>query len=217
MKLSKSCLLLVLIVSIPLVSKGQSNSSESNKENLPIADWNADVNFKNLRTEYGAMSRFEELCDDHQVTQKMVVAMNTKNDDDILKYTHIRLGTCPVDIGAHLYLATALQRKGQSAEMAAHFRWATGLMKSILDTGDGKSSRTAYEVISIAEEKQVVSYFRLRIASQSLETSPYRDRIESVDQTGAKQIIYFNPDAYFKRLQKKLNIKVDLDGVPENK
>lgn len=192
---------LQFVITICLISMSQCTLAQ----NANI-DWNANVDFAKLRHDYGARDDYDEICDGAALTKNMVIAMNTSNDDDLLRYTEARLSSCPVDIDAHLYRSAALQRKGQTKEALASGRRAMGLMKSILDSGDGKTSTTAYSVNSIREEKQVLAFFKMRMTSQALETNPYRDRLDAEEIDGSKHVVYFSLDSHFQRLARKLNM-----------
>lgn len=171
-----------------------------------IVDGKAPVDFASLRTQYGTRDDYDAICDDKILTNQMVVASNNKKDDVVLAATASRLTVCPVDISAHLLRATTLYRQGKMDEAGEQFRWATGLMRTILDSGDGKTARTAFVTISLREETAVLSYFGLLQRSQTLELDPPRDRIEAVDAQGSMHTVYFFPRAHFIRLAKSMNV-----------
>jgi hypothetical protein len=166
----------------------------------------ATVDFGKLRNEYGARADFDVVCDDGKLSRDMISAMNGVKADELLDLTSQRLNKCPIDIIAHLYRGSAFKKLGQMIEAGIHFQWVTGLVQSVLSTGDGKTPQTAWVTISLAEERAILGFLRLRMISQTLVTNPYRDRIEAVAVDGAKQVVYFFPEAHFSRLAKNLGV-----------
>jgi len=76
----------------------------------------------------------------------------------------------------------------------SHRRMADGLVKSITDSGDGKSPATAYVVISIPEEYMTMYYLKLKVKGQALihEGDKSYDVLEVEDATGTVQRVYFD-------------------------
>jgi hypothetical protein len=72
------------------------------------------------------------------------------------------------DISAHQLVALAYERIGDRVTAATHRRIAEGLVASILQSGDGRSYQTAYQVISIAEEYAILDTLKLEVQAQSL-------------------------------------------------
>jgi Domain of unknown function (DUF4919) len=73
-----------------------------------------------------------------------------------------------VDIRSHFAAATAYKALGHDAESQKELVIAKGLMQSILDSGDGKSQKTAYVVINTSEEYAVLEFLGIRSTGQSL-------------------------------------------------
>ncbi|WP_410209610.1 DUF4919 domain-containing protein [Aquirhabdus sp.] len=166
-----------------------------------------DVDYAKLRNDYGQRDDFEKICIDKPHTQEMVIAMNTQQFDQLITLTNDWVNQCPVDIQGHLFRGTAFLRTGQKDKAIEQYKWVGGLMKSILASGDGKTSDTAFVTISVPEEYQVLSMMRLRLVKQELIMKPLRDKLDTLDQSGVEHIIYFNPAAHFDRLAKQLNVK----------
>jgi hypothetical protein len=71
-----------------------------------------------------------------------------------------------VDIRSHFAAATAYKALGHDAEFQKELAIAKGLMQSILDSGDGKSQKTAYVVINTSEEYAVLEFLGIRASGQ---------------------------------------------------
>lgn len=87
--------------------------------------------------------------------------------------------TCPLSIeinrriadGCAVFIASMkdFETKETLKAMENHFRTISeGLLKSIVATGDGKTPKTAYKVISIPEEYMTLWYLGLRSENQSV-------------------------------------------------
>jgi hypothetical protein len=61
-----------------------------------------------------------------------------------------------LDMKAHLVAARACARFGEEARAELHARFARGLVLSILDSGDGRTFETAWPVIDVSEEYDVL-------------------------------------------------------------
>ncbi len=137
--------------------------------------------------------------------QSMVEAMNNGQWEAAANQGLNWLDRCPVDIRAHHYTGIALTKLGREQEGQDHFRWAEGLMDSIVASGDGKTPETAYVTISVAEEYDALYFFGLERKSQALVSGPIMcDLITALNDKGEEVSIYFNPAAHFARLAKML-------------
>jgi hypothetical protein len=111
----------------------------------------------------------------------------------------------PVSIEAHRRLAdvykllvdvaTGEDDKKTLEQAAVTYRqMADGLVKSIVDSGDGKSAATAYQVISIPEEYMALWY--LGLTREQVELGKLDDRFFDVftvvDKDGRRQTVYFD-------------------------
>ena len=73
------------------------------------------------------------------------------------------LNQCPVDMRIHHYTGISLAESDKGEQAEHHFRWASGLMDSLVASGDGMSPETAYFTISIAESYDALYFFWYRI------------------------------------------------------
>jgi hypothetical protein len=136
----------------------------------------------------------------------MAEYINAENWNEAAAIGQTWLAQCPVDMRAHYYTAIALEETGNEVEAGHHLRWAKGLMDSLVASGDGKSPKTAYETISVAEEYDALYFFGLEKKSQALVSGPIMcDLITATNEGGEEVSVYFNPAAHFVRLTKLLN------------
>ena len=111
-----------------------------------------------------------------------------------------------VDINAHMVAHVAYRQQGDEERAALHRRWADGLLASVKSGGDGKSTDTAWHVISVSEEYAVIRSMNLRPAGQSLHQKDGHsyDVMKVIDpQTNTQSSIYFNVDKVFSAYGRK--------------
>jgi hypothetical protein len=86
-----------------------------------------------------------------------------------------------------------------------HRAVARGLEKSILDSGDGKSPKTAYIVVRVSEEYHVLRIFKLRLSMQSLVNADGHafDMMTTKDESGKEVVVYFQIDRVLAGLERQ--------------
>lgn len=201
----------VMLVIVALVltgcasHQGESHSSLVAKEALTKPNFAESVNYLKLRTELGWSDEYNAKCVQGRPLSLMSKAMTEAKWQQAANLGLAWLEKCPIDIRGHLYMSIALRELGQEQGSQDHIRWTHGLMDSIVASGDGKSSASAFEVISIAEEYDVMYLFGLKVTSQSLISGePMCDLLVGTDEFGEEVSLYFNPAAHFARLSKML-------------
>jgi Domain of unknown function (DUF4919) len=154
------------------------------------------VDFLELRRAYADSPEYAGKGDSEEAN-KMYEAFKRKDYAEVLKRAEKILDTDYVDIDAH-HMAHLAYRELNDAEHARFHQAITrNLIQSILSTGDGKSQKTAMEVISTSEEYVILGVMGLRPGRQSLmsENGHQYDRLEAVDpETHLKVTLYFNVD-----------------------
>jgi hypothetical protein len=105
------------------------------------------------------------------------------------------------NIEAHAICADAYAALSDPEKAKFHQTIASGLIRSIMATGDGKSKESAFEVIGTQEEHVILSVLGLpAFGNQSLMPGkPHSyDVIEVNDaKSGQKISVYFNIDAFY--------------------
>ncbi len=102
---------------------------------------------------------------------------------------------CFVDLDAQLMLAYTAKRLDRKDQLKFYGYVVVKLIRSILTSGDGKSKKTAYQVISLEEERAFLQQMGFKIEKQSLIRDGDRawDMIEAIKaDSKEKQTIYFD-------------------------
>lgn len=173
---------------------------------LPHYDWSESPDFTELRTVWGWSDSFRASCELGRPLGDMVENMNQGQWSQAAAIGQGWLAQCPVDIRVHYFTAISLAELGEAEKSEHHFRWAEGLMSSVVASGDGETPETAYETISVPEGYDALYLFGLEFKSQSLISGPLmRDLIVAVNEDGREFAIYFNPAPHFARLYEMFN------------
>lgn len=166
----------------------------------PAPGWMEDVEFLALREAYGARADFADRCEVQEVASRASTALVNRDFDEVVAVTSAPLDRCPVWAQLHLWRMAALRSLGREEEADVHKRWFTGLIQSVLDSGDGKTPETPYVTISISEENAVLARLGLKKQSQALVGSPMLDLVTATNEDGKTVTVYFNPWWHFIRL-----------------
>ncbi|MBO0719801.1 MAG: DUF4919 domain-containing protein [Blastocatellia bacterium] len=165
------------------------------------------ANFTALRIAYADAPSKEgsDVIPFSDASRSMYSAMQDKKYEKAIEYAEKVLKAKFVDINAHMIASAAYKEKGDTEKEQFHRYVATGLIKSILSSGDGKTQETAFKVISTDEEYVILRVYGLMPQSQSLLNAKGHsyDRLDAVDpKTKEKVSLYFNIDIPFGALKK---------------
>lgn len=159
------------------------------------------VDFKQLRLAYANSTTSRP--DTNPQKKAMTAALNSKNYVKALKNADVVLASNFVDMDAH-FAEYVAQRELKNTEQSEFHRFVFhGLLDSIAHSGDGKSEKTAYQVIEVHEEYVVLRFMELMPSKQSLSKTDGHsyDVMEAVDpKTNEKVTLYFNVDIPMKHL-----------------
>jgi hypothetical protein len=137
----------------------------------------------------------------------MFVALNAKEYDKALVSSEKILAGNYLDINGHFVAYAANGHLGVSEKAAYHKYVFENLLKSITDSGDGKTMETAFAVISVDEEYVFFNYMGLRPAGQALieDKGHHYDKMTALDpKTNQSNVYYFNIDKPFNWLGNSL-------------
>jgi len=156
------------------------------------------VDFRRLRLAYADSADYENAPDTDPQNKAMWVALRNQNYDDAIKNADIVLKANYADIDAH-YVEYIAYRELKNPDLSdIHGFIFRGLLKSITDSGDGKSPDTAFQVIEVHEEYVLLHAMGVGLPKQQ---SLLKDKGHSFDkisfddpQSGEEKVIYFNVD-----------------------
>ena len=132
-----------------------------------------------------------------KTTMELTKAANGSYEGDVAKLAYDILERDYTSIAAHAALSQNLSIYPTVREFHGAVRNA--LVKSIVNSGDGKSPETAMYVIGFAEEYEALQELGLTQESQRLEQKNNRhyDVFAARDSTGEKRDVYFAVDEFY--------------------
>ena len=133
---------------------------------------------------------------DPELRKKMFEALRKDQLAAVIDIGNQVLAQNYLDIDAHMFVASAYEKNHEPEKAAPHRTMGNGLMKSILASGDGRSFKTAFVVISVEEEYSVLKHYRLRSDKQDLVTADGHSYDVLTAQTDKHEeaTVYFNID-----------------------
>ena len=132
-----------------------------------------------------------------KTTMELTKAANGSYEGDVAKLAYDILERDYTSIAAHAALSKNLSIYPTVREFHGAVRNA--LVKSIVNSGDGKSPETAMYVIGVAEEYEALQELGLTQESQRLEQKNNRhyDVFAARDSRGEKRDVYFAVDEFY--------------------
>lgn len=200
-----------LLLLSALVSLATSVCADDNAKQPKLSNkgWNETTDFATIRRAYASEPDYNAYA--YQLVEKTLIttAMKEWDTGDKAKALTMLLEateTCPLSIELNRRIADGCavllsnikdpETKQVLSKIEKRFRTiAEGILKSIVASGDGKTPKTAYKVISIPEEYMTLWYLGLNPKGQIL------DHIENIScdimtvenaDTGEKSTVYFD-------------------------
>ncbi len=165
------------------------------------------VDFKALRFAYTETKQYDPYGGSLDVRDAMFAALNAKENDKALEASAKLLASNYLDINAHFVAYAANKNLSRTQESDYHKHVFQNLLKSIIDSGDGKTLETAFVVISVDEEYTLFNFMSLLPAGQAKveEKGHNYDKMTGKDlKTGKLVVYYFNVDKPFNWLRNRL-------------
>ncbi|MBM3249441.1 MAG: DUF4919 domain-containing protein [Candidatus Omnitrophica bacterium] len=186
--------LLLLFFAVSAFAAGK-NDYDALLAGLKKGDRNID--FSALRIAYTRTPSYKPYDEPMEVIKPMLDAMRAKDYAKAIQYADTLLKANYVDIGVHRVLRNAYTHLNNKEKADFHKFVFDGLIKSIQDSGDGLSAKTAYKVINVAEEYDLLGFLGFKMENQRLvnEGGHFFDRMEVKNiKTGQNAVLYFNVD-----------------------
>jgi hypothetical protein len=162
---------------------------EQVKKSDPKAD------FLKLRMAFTQTANYNPYDDDRKTQDEMTKALDKKEYNKAIELANKVLKEKYVDLKAHSVAERAYKALGKEGQAKFHRTVFDGLIQSILKSGDGKTTATAYVVIATEEEYVVLGELGIRRTRQALmeEKGQKFDRMDGIDQKSKERVtVYFN-------------------------
>ncbi len=194
---------LALVVSIALSSPAAAQNPPSEYATLlaAVKAGNTNIDYTRLRLSYMDSPEYKESKDVTKPEKAMAVALNAKDFQEALKNAEIVLTNDYVNMDAHFVAFMANRELGVTDKAEFHRTVFRGLVDSIRNSGDGKSTETAWVVIDVHEEYVLLRVLGFAPSEQSLLNKNGHSfdvmKVKNVND-GTMQTFYFNVDIPFK-------------------
>ena len=192
---------LLLVTTLAAYCQDEKKPSEYSTLLARVKSSDLSIDFKQLRFSYMESPERHQAKDTDEQKKAMFEALKKKDYAKALHNADVVLENEFVDLDAHRVMQIACQELQDERKARFHEAVARGLLKSILDSGDGKSAATAYVVISVHEEYIVLQVLGLRPSGQSvvnLDGHSYDVLETKKPDSGASVKLFFNVDIPFK-------------------
>jgi hypothetical protein len=193
--------ILLAVVALERPTAAQKPPSEYSTLLASLKAGNTNVDYARLRLSYMDSPERKEAKDTSDSEKAMMNAMNAKDFAKAIEQADIVLANEYVNLDAHLIEAVANRELGALEKADFHRAVFGGLVDSILKSGDGKSPKTAWVVISVHEEYVVLQVLGFTLSQQSLlhqDGHSYDEMKVKNEQDASEQTFYFNVDIPFK-------------------
>jgi hypothetical protein len=163
----------------------------------------ATVNFQELRLAYTETNQYRPYGGDRETRKAMFAALSDKHYDQALSSSEKILAANYLDINAHFGAYVANRELGKTDKSDYHKNIFQRLLKSISDSGDGKTMVTALVVISTDEEYAWFNSMGVQPTAQALmeDNNHHYDKMTVKDPKNEQNVVYyFNIDKPFNWL-----------------
>jgi hypothetical protein len=163
------------------------------------------IDFVELRVTFSRTTFYNPYGNPGHWRDSMYAARQRDDAQAILKFAALVLDSNYLDIDAHMLSGYACNKIGDTAGFERH-RWiAKKLVRSIFDTGTGKTPEYAFFLISVDEQHTILNLMGVRVVSKSMVEREGRQLslVQAVDpnENDKKLTIYFNLDTPIKWLR----------------
>ena len=147
--------------------------------------------FTKLRMDYSHRKDFNPAWKYEDGREAVITAYKAKDYKKVFELSDRWLAKCPVDADVHTVRSAAATSLGDIKSYVHHLYFAYGLMQSVMQSGDGLTPKTAFKVISVAEEYSVLREFGAEVIEQSLIDGPC-DKMKCKYPDGKEVTLYFD-------------------------
>ena len=157
----------------------------------------ATLDYRALRDAYAQSPHYQPYGGDFDDARKaMISAFNAHDCANALGAADKVEAAIFIDITAHLVSRHCFDQAGDKAKADLHRAIAHGLMDSIIASGDGKTTKTAFLVVTINEEYDALSAFQLQLGTQTLvqDDGHTFDRMDAKTKSQQNVTLFFQID-----------------------
>ncbi|MQP53715.1 MULTISPECIES: DUF4919 domain-containing protein [unclassified Flavobacterium] len=168
-----------------------------------LENGNIDIDYKSFRESFIESEQFkiasEKNTEFRELTIAMYKLMSESEFDSVISYTKKMLSIDYTNMTAHKILRQTYKIVGDTINAEKYKTIQFGLLKSIVNSGDGKSCESGWSVIQVSEEYFILDMLGVELNNQSIDNNGgICDRMEVTDENGEKKTYYFEISNVFK-------------------
>ncbi|MBU2994803.1 DUF4919 domain-containing protein [Cellulophaga baltica] len=160
-----------------------------------------DIDYKSFRESFIESEQFkiasEKSSEFRDLKKGMYRQMSESKYDSIITTTKKMLSIDYTSMTAHKILRQTYEIIGDTINAKKYKTIQFGLLRSIVNNGDGKSCENGWSVIQISEEYFILNMLGVELKTQSIDGGVC-DRMEVTDENGEDKTYYFEISNIFK-------------------
>lgn len=153
------------------------------------------VDFQRMRLSYMESPERRQAKDTSKEEEAMIAAINAKDFETALQNADAVVANQFVNLDGHFAAFIANRELHHDQQATLHRAVFRGLLDSIMNSGDGRSTKTAWTVISVHEEYVVLRFLGMMPSKQSVSHEGDRsfDVMECKDRKSGESVtLYFD-------------------------
>lgn len=210
---SQFLITLIVLLAFGLTANAQKPETKSVKpDNSQYRQMVAKIKNGDMTVNFGLLRKFyaEWVSDESNITEtpqrdEMVAAFKANDYAKAVKLGEIVVDYEFLNTGLLWALEDAYRKLGDTEKADFYRDAAHKVGHSVFLSGDGKTAKTAFYVLSIPEEYRVMREFNYSVSMQSLLSVDGQmfDLLSGTDEKGNKVEVYFNICSFFPGCKKK--------------
>ena len=162
-----------------------------------------EINYKEFRESFIESKQFkiasEKSTEFRELTKAMYKQMSESEFDSVISTTKKMLSIDYTNMTAHKILRQTYKIVGDTINAGKYKTIQFGLLKSIVNNGDGKSCKNGWSIIQVSEEYFILDMLGLELSKQNIDNNgAICDRMEVTDENGEEKTYYFDISNVFK-------------------
>ena len=168
-----------------------------------LENGDTDIDYQDFRFSFLKSEQFLIASNLYNLTTQMYAEVDKSNYAEIISITQQMLSMDYTNMLAHKILSQTYSSLGDTLNAQKYKTIQFGLMRSILNLGDGKTCATAWTVIQISEVYFILDMLDAKVKQQSLyNKGGFCDKIDAVLE-GKKKTYYFEVSKVIEGYKKK--------------
>jgi hypothetical protein len=210
-RMKRNLLLFVLALCVPILAHSSDDAARKQYAAMvaQVKKGDLTIDWRQFRLD-AQLGGVTESFDWHEANKRAQADFNKGDFEGALKEALAIENASLANLDGHFDAYIAYKHLNRKTEMASERAILDALLKSITDSGDGKTAATAYFTVDPAEEYVYLGLvLGLRPKGQALVTEKDHayDKMTCVDDSGKEETVWFNTDTDMQIMEAALKSK----------